>query len=108
MMRAVSDVPVIVATARDDEGLIVRLLDAGADDYVVKPVRSRHTSKPVSGPSCAGSTADPTWPSIHPYASGVCMSTLLDARLPWTGIPSPSPGSSSMCSPTWPAMPGEW
>jgi DNA-binding response OmpR family regulator len=37
MIRAVSDVPVVVATARDDEGLVVRLLDAGADDYVVKP-----------------------------------------------------------------------
>ena len=29
--------PVIVATARDDEAEIVRVLDAGADDYVVKP-----------------------------------------------------------------------
>ncbi|WP_329007536.1 response regulator transcription factor [Micromonospora rifamycinica] len=37
MLRAVSAVPVIVATARDDEREIVRLLDAGADDYVVKP-----------------------------------------------------------------------
>jgi DNA-binding response OmpR family regulator len=37
MLRAVSQVPVIVATARDDEREIVRLLDAGADDYVVKP-----------------------------------------------------------------------
>jgi DNA-binding response OmpR family regulator len=37
MLRAVSDVPVIVATARDDEAEIVRLLDLGADDYVVKP-----------------------------------------------------------------------
>ena len=37
MLRAVSAVPVIVATARDDEAEIVRLLDAGADDYVVKP-----------------------------------------------------------------------
>ena len=37
MIRAVSDVPVIVATARDDETEIVRLLDAGADEYVVKP-----------------------------------------------------------------------
>lgn len=37
MLRAVSAVPVIVATARDDEQEIVRLLDAGADDYVVKP-----------------------------------------------------------------------
>jgi DNA-binding response OmpR family regulator len=37
MIRAVSPVPVIVATARDDEREMVRLLDAGADDYVVKP-----------------------------------------------------------------------
>jgi two-component system, OmpR family, KDP operon response regulator KdpE len=37
MLRGVSAVPVIVATARDDEAQIVDLLDAGADDYVVKP-----------------------------------------------------------------------
>ncbi|HWM04110.1 MAG TPA: response regulator transcription factor [Actinophytocola sp.] len=37
MLRGVSDVPVIVATARDDETEIVAVLDAGADDYVVKP-----------------------------------------------------------------------
>lgn len=37
MIRAVSDVPLIIATARDDEREIVRLLDAGADEYVVKP-----------------------------------------------------------------------
>lgn len=37
MIRSVSDVPIIVATARDDEGEVVRLLDAGADEYVVKP-----------------------------------------------------------------------
>jgi two-component system, OmpR family, KDP operon response regulator KdpE len=37
MLRAVSAVPVIVATARDDEAEIVRVLDAGADDYIVKP-----------------------------------------------------------------------
>jgi DNA-binding response OmpR family regulator len=37
MIRAVSAVPIIVATARDDETEIVRVLDAGADDYVVKP-----------------------------------------------------------------------
>lgn len=37
MIRSVSDVPVIVATARDDSTEIVRLLDAGADEYVVKP-----------------------------------------------------------------------
>jgi two-component system, OmpR family, response regulator PrrA len=37
MLRSVSSVPVIVATARDDEADMVRLLEQGADDYVVKP-----------------------------------------------------------------------
>jgi len=37
MLRAVTNVPVIVATARDDEREIIRTLDAGADEYVVKP-----------------------------------------------------------------------
>ena len=37
MLRAVSDVPVIVVTARDDDDEIVRTLDLGADDYIVKP-----------------------------------------------------------------------
>lgn len=37
MLRAVSAVPLIVGTARDDELEIVRLLDAGADEYIVKP-----------------------------------------------------------------------
>jgi DNA-binding response OmpR family regulator len=42
MLRGVSAVPVIVATARDDEAEIVRLLDGGADDYVVKPYSAAH------------------------------------------------------------------
>ncbi|HEX6933653.1 MAG TPA: response regulator transcription factor [Streptosporangiaceae bacterium] len=37
MIRAVSKVPIIVATSRGTEEDIVRSLDAGADDYVVKP-----------------------------------------------------------------------
>jgi len=41
MLRAVSSVPVVVVTARDDEGEIVRTLDAGADDYIVKPFSTR-------------------------------------------------------------------
>src|SRR3954453_11615576 len=40
MVRAVSTVPVIVATARDDDGSIVSALDAGADDYVLKPFQA--------------------------------------------------------------------
>ncbi|MGW1765092.1 response regulator transcription factor [Streptomyces sp. NPDC002073] len=37
MIRGISNVPVVVATARDDENEIVKLLNAGADDYLVKP-----------------------------------------------------------------------
>jgi DNA-binding response OmpR family regulator len=37
MLRSVSTVPVIAATARDDDAEIVATLDAGADDYVIKP-----------------------------------------------------------------------
>ena len=37
MIRAVSAIPVIIATARSDEAGVVALLDSGADDYVVKP-----------------------------------------------------------------------
>jgi DNA-binding response OmpR family regulator len=42
MLRGVSTVPVVVATARDDEAEIIRLLDAGADDYVFKPYSVDH------------------------------------------------------------------
>jgi len=42
MVRAVGRLPVIVTTALDDEAEIVRLLDAGADDYVVKPFSVEH------------------------------------------------------------------
>ena len=37
MIRAVTHVPVVVATARSEDRDIVRTLDAGADDYLVKP-----------------------------------------------------------------------
>jgi len=42
MIRAVSQVPVIIATARDEEPEIVQLFDAGADDYVIKPFSVDH------------------------------------------------------------------
>ncbi|WP_426512965.1 response regulator transcription factor [Dactylosporangium sp. McL0621] len=37
MLRTVSQVPVIVATARDQESTIVEALNRGADDYLSKP-----------------------------------------------------------------------
>ncbi|MDQ1105931.1 DNA-binding response OmpR family regulator [Nocardioides zeae] len=38
-LRQVSDVPVIVVSARGDERSVVRGLHLGADDYLVKPIR---------------------------------------------------------------------
>ncbi|CAN5359072.1 response regulator transcription factor [soil metagenome] len=37
VVRTMSAVPVIVATARDEDREVIRLLDAGADDYIIKP-----------------------------------------------------------------------
>ena len=66
MIRAVSDVPVIVVSARDEGAEIVALLNAGADDYLVKPfaadqldariraVLRRAESATVSGPVTVG------------------------------------------------------
>src|ERR1700752_2678893 len=40
-LRRASDIPVIMLTARGDDFDIVGGLEAGADDYVVKPVEPR-------------------------------------------------------------------
>ena len=69
MLRAVSDVPVIIITARDDDADVVKALDGGADDYVVKPfgveqvdarlraVLRRSASTVVEGPLVVGGLA---------------------------------------------------
>lgn len=44
MIRATSQVPIIVITATDDDPTMIRSLDAGADDYVVKPFTLDHVS----------------------------------------------------------------
>lgn len=59
MIRAVSTVPVIVATARDDESEIVRVLDAGADDYVVKPFSAEQLEARIRAVLRRGSADDP-------------------------------------------------
>jgi DNA-binding response OmpR family regulator len=48
MLRGITDVPVIVATARDNENEIVRLLNDGADDYLVKPFSVEHLSARIA------------------------------------------------------------
>ena len=57
-VRATSDVPVMVLTARDDEIDRVVGFELGADDYVTKPF-SPASWWPGSRPSSAGPTARP-------------------------------------------------
>jgi DNA-binding response OmpR family regulator len=40
-IRALSDVPVVMVTARADEDAVVRGLELGADDYLTKPFSPR-------------------------------------------------------------------
>ncbi len=61
MIRAVSNVPIIVATARSDDRDVVRTLDSGADDYLIKPfsveqleARVRAVLRRVGGEGRAG------------------------------------------------------
>ena len=48
MMRAVTTTPVIIATARHEEAEIIRLLNAGADDYLVKPFSCEHLAARIA------------------------------------------------------------
>ncbi|MET9962775.1 response regulator transcription factor [Streptomyces sp. NPDC006326] len=78
MIRGISSVPVLVATARDDEAEIINVLNAGADDYLVKPFSGgqliarlsavlRRTGRlPAAGPAGAppAPAADPLRPTL--------------------------------------------
>src|SRR3569833_2844820 len=52
VMRGDSDVPVIVATARTGEANVIRLLNAGADDYIVKPFSGDHLLARIAAVLC--------------------------------------------------------
>lgn len=58
MIRGLSDTPVIVATAQDDERITVALLNQGADDYLVKPFSGAHLEARVGAILRRGGAAD--------------------------------------------------
>lgn len=58
MLRAVSQVPVIVATARDQDASAISLLDSGADDYIVKPYSVEHLEARIRAVLRRGVPAD--------------------------------------------------
>ncbi|MEJ3657039.1 response regulator transcription factor [Actinomycetes bacterium KLBMP 9759] len=59
LVRGITDVPVIIATARRDEPTIVRLLNAGADDYLVKPFSTEHLTARVAAVLRRSRTVEP-------------------------------------------------
>ena len=65
MLRSVSAVPVIVATARDDDRAVVAALDAGADDYVVKPFSADQLDARIRAVLRRTSTPDGAGHPIH-------------------------------------------
>ncbi|RGE18982.1 response regulator transcription factor [Leucobacter sp. wl10] len=105
MLRRVSDVPVIVVTARGDERSTVQALRLGADDYLVKPVRvhellarllavTRRYEQPAPpGIAFGGFTLDTVTNEVRDGASRVSLtpteSGLLAvlARRPGTTVP---------------------
>ena len=64
MLRAVSAMPVIVATARRSEQNIITLLEAGADDYVTKPFSAGHILARISAVLRRARTAPESTPSV--------------------------------------------
>jgi two-component system KDP operon response regulator KdpE len=64
MIRGISSVSVIVATARDDEAEMVRVLDLGADDYVVKPFSAEQLEARLRAVLRRGRPADEPDPAL--------------------------------------------
>jgi two-component system, OmpR family, KDP operon response regulator KdpE len=83
MIRGISAVPVIVATARDDENEMVRVLDLGADDYVVKPFSAEQLEARLRAVLRRGRTADDPDPALAVGGLSIDRSTrvvTLDGR----------------------------
>ncbi|WP_280724206.1 response regulator transcription factor [Kitasatospora sp. MAA4] len=81
MIRGLSQVPVLVATARDDDAEIIRLLNAGADDYLVKPFSGgqliarltavlRRSAASGAGPGALGAPGGAPDPGHAPMVTG--------------------------------------
>jgi DNA-binding response OmpR family regulator len=58
MVRSVSQVPIVVATARADEASIVEIFERGADDYVTKPFGPAQLDARIKAVLRRSSTAD--------------------------------------------------
>ena len=83
MLRAVSSVPVIVATAQDDERVIVQALDTGADDYLVKPFGAEQLEARIRAVARRASTPD----AVAPVRVGELVVDSVRREVTLGGIP---------------------
>jgi two-component system KDP operon response regulator KdpE len=85
-LRALTMVPVIVLSGREDEDEKVALLDAGADDFIIKPCSAAELLARVRGQlrRSAASAAARTW--AHIVADGVEID-LVEQRVVRHGVP---------------------
>ena len=63
MVRAASQVPIIVITAQDDDPTMITALDNGADDYVVKPFGTDQVAARIRAVLRRGSTGRDSEPA---------------------------------------------
>ncbi|MGI9272942.1 MAG: response regulator transcription factor [Woeseiaceae bacterium] len=76
--------PVVIATAKDEEGSIVRGLEEGADDYLIKPIRQAELTARVAAilRRVHGGTSGEEWLDVAPYHLNVAAQTVkLDDRI---------------------------
>lgn len=107
-IRAVDQtLPIIMATARGDEVDIVVGLEAGADDYVVKPVQARVLDARIRAVlrRAGGPSADPALPKIDTYGDLAVDRAGLTVTL--NGVPIPLAPSERRLLLTLSASPGQ-
>ncbi|MFF0223760.1 response regulator [Streptomyces sp. NPDC004629] len=107
-IRAVDQtLPIIMATARGDEVDIVVGLEAGADDYVVKPVQARVLDARIRAVlrRAGGTSADPALPKIDTYGDLAVDRAGLTVTL--NGVPIPLAPSERRLLLTLSASPGQ-
>ncbi len=100
MLRAVSDMPVIVITAQDDDAALVSALDSGADDYVIKPFGLDQVAARIRAVLRRGGAADGSERSAGRRRTR--RSTYAPGPRRWTATPSSCRARSSTCCSCWP------